>query len=229
MKKYQTTEINIPVKEIGYLEGKFNMHNGLNDNHPVVLILPPHPKLGATMNNAIVSRMNEIFLKFNFNTLRINFRGIGKSQGVSQGDNTEIIDGLHALDWLIKKTEFNKVKSPNVWVAGYGFGSYIALQIAMRRPEVTGFIAVATSFNASQNQFNMLTPFPTGLIVHAKNDNTCRTENVKNFYQQLIVQNACNVELDIQDNDHYFKDELLFNESLSEFLSKYYVSNSMDD
>ena len=32
-------------------------------------------------------------------------------------------------------------------------------------------------------------------------------KNVKIFYQQLIAQNACNVEINIQDNDHCFKNE----------------------
>lgn len=226
MNKYKTLSINIPIKEIGYLESNFTTYNNINENHPVVLLLPPNPKFGATMNNRVIKILSDIFLDFNFNVLKVNYRGVGKSQGVSQGNDTEIIDILNVLDWLIKKNEImNKVKTPNIWIVGYGFGAYISLQIAMRRPEITGFIAIAAPFQSIQSQFNMLTPFPSGLIIHATNDKTCKTSLAENFYKQLIVQKDCDVELCLQDNNHYFENEELLKESIIDYVSNFYIYN----
>ena len=72
-------EVIFPGPE-GRLEGRF--HPGTRPRAPVALILHSHPQAGGTMNNKIVQLLYQTFVKRGFATLRFNFRGVGKSQGI---------------------------------------------------------------------------------------------------------------------------------------------------
>jgi hypothetical protein len=56
------------------------------------MILHPHPQSGGTMNNAIVQALYKTFVRRGFATLRFNFRGVGKSQGLFDNGVGELSD-----------------------------------------------------------------------------------------------------------------------------------------
>lgn len=213
--KHTESKVSIPGPE-GLLEGK--MHLTENTAAPLSLIFHPHPLHGGTMNNKVVHTLSKAFQKKNFHTLRINFRGVGESQGTAIGGDEELEDALTALDWFIKKREMRHRDAPQIWVAGFSFGGWIALQAAMRRPEITGFIAVSPPVETYH--FNMLTPCPNGLIIQGENDHIVSAEAVENFSNQLIRQKGCEVCFDKIDADHYFTSKLEdLERSTSNFIS----------
>ncbi|MEY3268606.1 MAG: hypothetical protein RL480_1366, partial [Pseudomonadota bacterium] len=63
----------------GRLEGRYQP--AARPRAPVAILLQPHPAQG-TMNHPIVIAMYNSFVKRGFATLRFNFRGVGRSQGV---------------------------------------------------------------------------------------------------------------------------------------------------
>ena len=82
-------EVIFPGPE-GRLEGRF--HPGTRPRAPVALILHSHPQAGGTMNNKIVQLLYQTFVKRGFATLRFNFRGVGKSQGLFDNGIGELSD-----------------------------------------------------------------------------------------------------------------------------------------
>ena len=58
---------------------------------PVAIVLHPHPQYGGTMNNRIVQLMYNIFLENGFSVIKVNFRGVGKSDGVFDNGQGELI------------------------------------------------------------------------------------------------------------------------------------------
>ena len=105
-------------------------------------MLHPHPQFGGTMNNKNVYDLFYMYQKRGITTLRFNFRGVGRSQGVYDEGIGELSDAASALDYL-------QAMNPNAkhcWVAGFSFGAWIGMQLLMRRPEVEGFISIAISF-----------------------------------------------------------------------------------
>ena len=106
---------------------------------PIALILHPHPQFGGTMNNQVVYTLYHTFAERGFSVLRFNFRGVGRSQGIWDGGPGELSDAASALDWL----QIVKPDAKSCWIAGVSFGTWIAMQLLMRRPEVEGFICVA--------------------------------------------------------------------------------------
>lgn len=186
----------------GRLEGRYRQ--GATPNAPLALVLHPHPQFGGTMNNKVVFHLAEVFLARGFTTLRLNFRGVGRSQGVFDNGIGELSDAAAALDWL-------QAQNPNAvtsWVVGFSFGAWIGMQLLMRRPEVGGFIAVAAPANTYD--FSFLAPCPSsGLLVHGTADDVVPMEDVDKFAERLKSQKAITVDYaKIQDATHFFDEHL---------------------
>ena len=108
----------IPGPE-GKIEAKYS-HNKNNDS-PIVVILHPDPSKGGTMHTKIVFKLYKIFIEAGFSTIRFNFRGVGKSQGIFDDGEGELSDAACVLDWLQQYNTDSKI----CWVAGFSFGAWI--------------------------------------------------------------------------------------------------------
>ena len=91
------------------------------------------------MNNKIAYSIYKNLVNNGFSVLRFNFRGVGKSQGKFDDGIGELADATTAMDWLQDQNQNSSI----FWVAGFSFGSWIALQLLMRRPEIMSFITVS--------------------------------------------------------------------------------------
>ena len=168
---------------------------------PVALVLQPHPQYGGTMNNRIVYEAYNCFYKNGFSVIRINFRGVEKSDGIFDNGQGELSDAAAALDWI----ERENPGYSQCWVAGFSFGSLICMQLIMRRPEVNKFIALSPQPNVYD--FTFLAPCPiSGLIVYGKNDELVPEESILTLKKRLIIQKNIEVKFDlISGANHFYK------------------------
>ena len=63
----------------GRLEAKY--FKSKKNTSPIALVLQPHPQYGGTMNNKVVVDTFNTFMENDFSVCRVNFRGVGKSDG----------------------------------------------------------------------------------------------------------------------------------------------------
>jgi hypothetical protein len=82
----------------GRLEAKY--FKSKKNTSPIALVLQPHPQYGGTMNNKVVVETFNTFIENNFSVCRVNFRGVGKSDGEFDNGQGELADAAAALDWL---------------------------------------------------------------------------------------------------------------------------------
>ena len=168
---------------------------------PIALILHPHPQYGGTMNNRIVYETYNCFYNNGFSVIRINFRGVEKSEGVFDNGQGELSDAAAALDWIEKENRgFSQC-----WISGFSFGSLICMQLIMRRPEVNKFIAISPQPNVYD--FTFLAPCPiSGLIIYGKNDELVPEDTILNLKKRLSLQKNIDVKFDsITDANHFYK------------------------
>ena len=186
----------------GRLEGRYQP--GKSDTAPVALILHPHPQYGGTMDNKVTYYLFHAFAMRGFATLRINFRGVGRSQGEFDNGIGELSDAASALDWL----QSMNPNSTGSWVAGFSFGAWIGMQLLMRRPEIKGFISVAPPANLYD--FSFLAPCPSsGIIIQANNDDLVTPIAVQKLVEKLKTQKAITINHDIiKGANHFFETEL---------------------
>ncbi len=196
----------------GRIEAKYFKSNKATS--PIAIVLQPHPQYGGTMNNKIVVELFQTFMENNFSVCRFNFRGVGKSDGEFDNGQGELADAAAALDWLEKENFDNS----QCWVSGFSFGSLIAMQLLMRRPEINRFISVSPQPNVYD--FSFLTPCPSsGLMVYGKKDELVPFNYIKDLDKRLSLQKGIKVEFQqVNEANHFFsKSEV----TLKKIIDKY--------
>ncbi|MBP6950919.1 MAG: alpha/beta hydrolase [Alphaproteobacteria bacterium] len=187
---------------VGRIEARY--HQGKNRNAPIAIVLHPHPEHGGTMNNKITYALFRSFVDQGFNTLRFNFRGVGRSEGKFDHGEGELSDAAACLDWL----QVQNPEPSQCWVAGFSFGAWICMQLLMRRPELDGFIAVAPP--ANMYDFSFLAPCPvSGMILQGGKDDIVPKDSVLKLATKLSAQRGLHIDYRIiPEADHFFVNEL---------------------
>ena len=194
--KNKIKEIFIPGP-CGRIQAKYSKNE--NKGAPVALVLQPHPQYGGTMNNKIIYETYNSFYKMGFSVIRINFRGVEKSDGVFDNGQGELSDAAAALDWIEKENP----DYSQCWVSGFSFGSLICMQLIMRRPEVNKFIAISPQPNVYD--FTFLAPCPiSGLIIHGKNDELVPEDSLLNLKERLSSQKNIEVKFNSMVGANHF-------------------------
>ena len=210
------SELFIPGPD-GRLETKYFKNN--KNTAPIALVLQPHPQYGGTMNNKIVREIFQTFLKNRFSVIRINFRGVGRSDGKFNNGQGELSDAAAALDWM----ERENIDHSQCWISGFSFGSLIAMQLLMRRPEINRFIAISPQPNVYD--FSFLSPCPaSGIMIYGKNDELVPLDNIHLLNKRLTTQVGIKIEFkEIEEANHFFSNK---RKELSFVLDKYIKKES---
>lgn len=173
-------------------------------NAPVAIVLHPHPQHGGSMNNKVTFALYKTFVEMGFNTLRFNFRGVGKSEGKFDEGEGELADAATIMDWL----QIHNPDAPATWVSGFSFGAWIGMQLLMRRPEIDGFISISPPANLYD--FSFLAPCPvSGQILQGYNDMIVPRSAVDSLVTKLNTQKNITVNYQVLKNaDHFFEGQL---------------------
>ena len=93
------------------------------------------------------------------------------------------------------------------WIAGFSFGSLIAMQLLMRRPEINRFIVVSPQPNVYD--FSFLAPCPTsGQVVFSENDELVTKESIIELDNRIKSQKGVEVIFSkIKNSNHFFKNK----------------------
>ncbi|MGB1076767.1 MAG: alpha/beta hydrolase [Bdellovibrionales bacterium] len=171
-----------------------------NPNAPLAVIFHPNPLQGGTMNNKVTYTLFQTFVERGFSVVRYNSRGVGKSQGVFDKGEGELTDAAAILDWI----QTLNPKASGLWTAGFSFGSWISMQLLMRRPEIKGFVSVGLP--ATEYDFTFLAPCPqSGLILNGSKDNIVLKEDVDEVVERLNAQKGISIDYrTVEGANHFF-------------------------
>ena len=177
---------------------------GTSYDAPTALVLHPEPNKKGTMNNRVTFATYKLFQKRGFSVMRFNFRGVGRSEGTFDNGEGELADAASAMDWL----QSQNPTSNTSWISGFSFGSWIGMQLMMRRPEITGFISISPP--ASTHDFSFLAPCPaSGLIVQGKDNDLVPASKVENLVERISKQKGISIEISIIEGaNHFFTSHL---------------------
>jgi len=152
----------------------------------------------------VVYALYYMFAERGFSVLRFNFRGVGRSQGYFDNGPGELSDAASALDWL----QLQNPDSRFCWIAGVSFGTYIAMQLLMRRPEIDGFICVAPPANLYD--FTFLAPCPaSGIMINGDKDRVVPSASIGELAAKTKVQKGVKIEhAVVPDANHFFQDKI---------------------
>jgi uncharacterized protein len=110
--------------------GRLEVSVDLPEDEPrsgVAIVCHPHPQHGGTMHNKVVTMLERSLRESGLATLRFNFRGVGASEGEYAEGIGESEDLAAVVDWVRSRRGGDAI-----WLAGFSFGSYVALRSAAR-------------------------------------------------------------------------------------------------
>jgi alpha/beta superfamily hydrolase len=93
----------------------------------VALIAHPHPLHGGTMDNKVVQTLAKAFVVLGYCALRLNFRGVGASEGAFDEGHGEVEDFLALADY--GRQTYGEAE---LAIGGFSFGGFIAAAVAER-------------------------------------------------------------------------------------------------
>lgn len=99
--------------------------DGSDPEAPFAIVCHPHPLLGGTMDNKVVTTTVRALQGTGMATVRFNFRGVAASAGTYDGGAGETLDALAVAEWGTARWPGRPVV-----LAGFSFGAYVALRLA---------------------------------------------------------------------------------------------------
>lgn len=93
----------------------------------IALVAHPHPLYGGTMDNKVAQTLARTFHKLGYAAVRMNFRGVGASEGVHDAGAGETDD----MAVLLAHMQRQYPDLP-VALAGFSFGTFVQAQLQQR-------------------------------------------------------------------------------------------------
>lgn len=103
----------------------------------LAVVCHPHPLYHGTMRNKVVHTVARAANRLGAPAVRFNFRGVGASGGAWDEGRGETEDALAVVEWARQHWPGRPL-----WLAGFSFGSYVALRAA-RRAGASRLVTVA--------------------------------------------------------------------------------------
>lgn len=194
-------ELLLSVPE-GTLEVRFQ--EAVESTAPMALILHPHPEHGGTMNNKVVYTLYQTFADCGFHVARFNFRGVGQSTGHFDFGEGELRDAVYALSWM--KNTFPHASE--VWIAGFSFGSWVALQLMKKDPKIKHFVCAGPPANVYD--FSFLLPFDReGIFIQGTSDTVVNPLATQELAAKISRISSLVIDCSmVEGADHFFAGKL---------------------
>jgi len=143
------------------------LEKALSPAKGLAFVAHPHPLFGGTMDNKVVQTLSRALVQSSWDCLRLNFRGVGQSEGVYDEGRGETDDVLEALRQLAPEG--------SLALAGFSFGAFVTCQVVeqlwptQRIHKILLVGTAVTHFNPSPLPADL---HDASLVVHGENDDT---------------------------------------------------------
>ena len=112
----------------------------------IALIAHPHPLMGGTKDNKVVTTLARTFYALGFVALRPNFRGVGASTGIHDEGRGETADLIAVVRYAQEK--YGQLP---LTCAGFSFGSFVQTRVAKAlKPDQLVLVAPAVNRFATE-------------------------------------------------------------------------------
>lgn len=163
------------------------------------VVCHPHPLFGGTMDNKVVVTVARALHECGISTVRFNFRGVGASAGAYDEGRGEVDDAGAVADWAARRWPSLPLVS-----AGFSFGSYIAVRLALARA-TRHLITVAPA--VSRFDFaGLARPATAWTVVQGENDEVVPTAEVVSWARSLSPPVALHL---VPGAGHFFHGKLI--------------------
>jgi len=169
------------------------------------VVCHPHPLYQGSMHNKVVTTICKAWQGLDLATVRFNFRGVGESEGHygdGLGERLDLEAVLHFLQTNFPQSQF--------WLAGFSFGSYIALQVAAEPKSFPIQTLLTVAPPVHHFEFKTITlPNCPWVIIQGDQDSIVPYEKVFHWASNLQEQKSDLEFISMIGAEHFFHGQLI--------------------
>ncbi len=159
------------------------------EKQPGLVLCHPHPLYGGSMDDSRILAISKAAVAKGLNTLRFNFRGVGKSQGQFGQGLGEMQDTIAAMEFLRNQSH---IDGSRIALLGYSFGGSMALAAAMDA-NPAALVTISAPIRSSEIDSAIVTEGIRYVncpvyIVHGRDDDSVHYVEAEGIYAQLQVK-----------------------------------------
>lgn len=182
----------------GLMEGLLDLPLDGKKPRGIALVAHPHPLYGGTMENKVAQTLARAFVALDYAVARINFRGVGQSEGEHDRGHGETDDME-----LLYRHMVEKFPGLPVALTGFSFGTYVQSQLAQRLAAAGTPVEGLVLVGAAAGKWQMADIAPNTILIHGENDDTIPLQAVLDWARPQDVP-----VLVIPGADHFFHRKL---------------------
>ena len=170
----------------------------------IALVAHPHPLYGGTMDNKVAQTLARTFAGLGYVVARINFRGVGASEGVHD-------HGIGETDDMALLLEHMRQQYPGlpVALAGFSFGTFVQAQLQQRLIGAGTPAQRLVLIGAAAGKWAMPDIPANTILVHGELDETIPLQAVFDWLRPMDIPVIV-----IPGADHFFHRKLTHIKSL---------------
>jgi alpha/beta superfamily hydrolase len=182
----------------GLIEGMIDFPADGAAPRGIALVAHPHPLFGGTMDNKVAVTLMRTFVGLGYVVARINFRGVGASEGVHD-------HGIGETDDMGLLYQYMTQRYPGLPVAltGFSFGTFVQSQLAQRLAAAGTPAERLVLVGAAAGKWKMADIPANTILIHGENDDTIPLQAVLDWVRPQDIP-----VLVIPGADHFFHRKL---------------------
>ena len=160
----------------------------------VALVAHPHPLYGGTMDNKVAQTLVRAFVALGYAAARMNFRGVGKSEGKHDAGHGETDDMALLLAHMQKQ-----YPGLPVALSGFSFGTFVQAQLQQRLIQEGRPAERLVLVGCAAGKWAMPEVPANTILIHGEQDETIPLSNVLDWARPQDIP-----VLVIPGADHFF-------------------------
>jgi len=199
------------------LEGRLALPGELRGG---AILCHPHPLFGGSMSSAIIPAVQRALEAEGWASLRFNFRGVGRSEGIFGRGVAEVKDAAAALDRVAAA-----VGDLSLAVVGWSFGGLVGLAAAVADARVRTYVGIAPPVTERRN--TALPPLPPrerleswdgrALVLCGTRDQFCSVDDLRAWAEEISPGVTVRI---YEGEDHFFSgDKRAMAEDVARFIA----------
>lgn len=133
----------------------------------LALVAHPHPLFGGTMENKVAQTLARTFVSLGYVTVRMNFRGVGQSEGVHDAGIGETDD----METLLQHMRQRYPDLPLV-LSGFSFGTFVQSRLHQRLSAASIPVQRLVLVGAAAGKWAMPDIPADTILIHGELDDT---------------------------------------------------------
>jgi len=158
----------------GLMEGLLDLPAGTPRG--IALVAHPHPLYGGTMENKVAQTLARTFVTLGYVAARINFRGVGASEGVHDHGHGETDDMMVLYRHMVER-----FPGLPVALSGFSFGTFVQSHLAQRLAAAGTPAERLVLVGTAAAKWQIADVPGDTILIHGENDETIPLSDVLDY------------------------------------------------